>query len=115
MSRSRTLMRNSRVQMRAEISKLHQQLQTTFIYVTHDQVEAMTMASRIAVINRGVLQQIDTPQNLYDSPNNVFVAGFMGSPAMNFFPGKLQKSNGKLIVDGGDFTFNDSIRLRQAL
>ncbi len=104
-----------RVQMRAEISKLHQQLQTTFIYVTHDQVEAMTMASRIAVINRGVLQQIDTPQNLYDSPNNVFVAGFMGSPAMNFFPGKLQKSNGKLIVDGGDFTFNNSIRLRQAL
>jgi multiple sugar transport system ATP-binding protein len=93
-----------RVQMRAEISKLHQQLQTTFIYVTHDQVEAMTMASRIAVINRGILQQIDTPQNLYDLPDNVFVAGFMGSPAMNFFPAKLQKSNGKLMVDAGDFT-----------
>jgi len=93
-----------RVQMRAEISKLHQQLQTTFIYVTHDQVEAMTMASRIAVINRGILQQIDSPQNLYDMPNNVFVAGFMGSPAMNFFPAKLQKSNGKLLVDAGDFT-----------
>ncbi len=106
-----------RVQMRAEISKLHQQLQTTFIYVTHDQVEAMTMASRIAVINRGVLQQIDTPQNLYDSPNNVFVAGFMGSPAMNFFPGKLQKSNGKLIVDGGDFTLtipSDYVKLYDA-
>ena len=80
-----------RVQMRAEISKLHQQLQTTFIYVTHDQVEAMTMASRIAVINKGLLQQIDTPQNLYDLPNNVFVAGFMGSPAMNFFPGSSAK------------------------
>jgi multiple sugar transport system ATP-binding protein len=92
-----------RVQMRAEISKLHQQLQTTFIYVTHDQVEAMTMASRIAVINKGILQQIDSPQNLYDSPSNVFVAGFMGSPAMNFFPGKLRKDNGKLIVDAGDF------------
>ena len=92
-----------RVQMRAEISKLHQQLETTFIYVTHDQVEAMTMASRIAVINKGVLQQIDTPQKLYDAPSNVFVAGFMGSPAMNFFPGKLRKENGKLLVDAGDF------------
>ena len=92
-----------RVQMRAEISKLHQQLQTTFIYVTHDQVEAMTMASRIAVLNKGVLQQIDTPQNLYNTPSNVFVAGFIGSPAMNFFPGKLQKDNGKLLVDAGDF------------
>ena len=92
-----------RVQIRAEISKLHQQLETTFIYVTHDQVEAMTMASRIAVINKGVLQQIDTPQNLYDAPSNVFVAGFMGSPAMNFFPGKLRKENGKLLVDAGDF------------
>lgn len=92
-----------RVQMRAEISKLHQQLQTTFIYVTHDQVEAMTMASRIAVINKGLLQQIDTPQNLYDSPNNVFVAGFMGSPAMNFFPAKLRKDSNKMVVDTGDF------------
>jgi multiple sugar transport system ATP-binding protein len=92
-----------RVQMRAEISKLHQRLQTTFIYVTHDQVEAMTMASRIAVINKGKLQQIDTPQNLYDKPGNLFVAGFIGSPAMNFFPGKLVKENGNLIVDTGDF------------
>ncbi len=92
-----------RVQMRAEISKLHQRLQTTFIYVTHDQVEAMTMASRIAVINKGVLQQIDTPQNLYDSPNNLFVAGFIGSPAMNFFPAKIRKDNGKLLVDAHDF------------
>jgi len=93
-----------RVAMRAEISKLHQRLQTTFIYVTHDQIEAMTMASRIAVINKGVLQQLDTPQNLYDRPNNLFVAGFIGSPAMNFFPGKLRKDGGKLMVETGDFT-----------
>ena len=93
-----------RVAMRAEISKLHQRLQTTFIYVTHDQIEAMTMATRIAVINKGILQQLDTPQNLYDKPNNLFVAGFIGSPAMNFFPGKLRKDDGKLVVDTGDFT-----------
>lgn len=92
-----------RVQTRAEITKLHQQLATTFIYVTHDQVEAMTMATRIAVIRRGVMQQVDTPQQLYDHPNNVFVAGFIGSPAMNFFNGKLVRSNGNLMVDVGQF------------
>jgi multiple sugar transport system ATP-binding protein len=92
-----------RVQMRAEISKLHQRLQTTFIYVTHDQTEAMTMATRIAVINKGVLQQLDTPQNLYDRPNNLFVAGFIGSPAMNFFPGRLVKEGNNLFVVTEDF------------
>jgi len=92
-----------RVAMRAEISKLHLRLQTTFIYVTHDQVEAMTMATRIAVINKGILQQVDTPQHLYDKPDNLFVAGFIGSPAMNFFPAKLRRDNGKLIVDTGTF------------
>ncbi len=92
-----------RVQTRAEISKLHQRLQTTFIYVTHDQTEAMTMASRIAVMNKGVLQQLDTPQNLYDRPANLFVAGFIGSPAMNFFPAALRKDSGALYVDTGDF------------
>jgi multiple sugar transport system ATP-binding protein len=92
-----------RVAMRAEISKLHQRLETTFIYVTHDQVEAMTMATRIAVINSGILQQVDTPQNLYDYPNNLFVAGFIGSPAMNFFPAKLVKDNGKFMVDAKAF------------
>jgi multiple sugar transport system ATP-binding protein len=92
-----------RVQMRAEISKLHQRLQTTFIYVTHDQTEAMTMATRIAVINKGNLQQLDTPQNLYDFPNNLFVAGFIGSPAMNFFPAKLVVNGDKVTVDAGDF------------
>jgi multiple sugar transport system ATP-binding protein len=93
-----------RVETRANISKLHLQLQTTFIYVTHDQTEAMTMASRIAVMNKGVLQQIDTPQNLYDRPDNLFVAGFIGTPAMNFFNAKLTKENGRLIVDTGTFS-----------
>jgi multiple sugar transport system ATP-binding protein len=92
-----------RVAMRAEISKLHHRLQTTFIYVTHDQVEAMTMASRIAVINKGDLQQLDTPQNLYDKPVNMFVAGFIGSPAMNLFKGKLRKDGDKFIVGENDF------------
>jgi len=92
-----------RVQTRAEISKLHQRLQTTFIYVTHDQVEAMTMATRIAVMNKGVLQQLGTPQNLYDRPDNMFVAGFIGSPAMNFFPAHIRKDGNALYVDSGDF------------
>jgi len=92
-----------RVQMRAEISKLHQRLQTTFIYVTHDQTEAMTMASRIAVINKGLLQQLDTPQMLYDHPANLFVAGFIGSPSMNFFPGIITVSGGKVAVDMDSF------------
>jgi multiple sugar transport system ATP-binding protein len=92
-----------RVETRANLSKLHQQLQTTFIYVTHDQVEAMTMASRIAVINKGLLQQVDTPQALYDNPDNLFVAGFIGSPAMNFFKTRLVQGDGNLFVDGGTF------------
>jgi len=92
-----------RVQTRAEISKLHQRLQTTFIYVTHDQVEAMTMADRIAVMKDGILQQLDNPQNLYDSPANVFVAGFIGSPAMNFFDARLEQSDGALVLDAGAF------------
>ena len=88
-----------RVQTRAEISKLHQRLQTTFIYVTHDQVEAMTMATRIAVLNKGLLQQMDTPQQLYDYPANLFVAGFIGSPSMNFFEGKIVKEGDTMFVD----------------
>jgi multiple sugar transport system ATP-binding protein len=74
-----------RVQTRTELSKLHERLQTTFIYVTHDQMEAMTMATRIAVLRDGILQQVGTPEDLYFRPGNVFVAGFIGSPAMNFF------------------------------
>jgi multiple sugar transport system ATP-binding protein len=89
--------------MRSEITKLHQRLGTTFIYVTHDQMEAMTMASRIAVINKGILQQLDTPQTLYDHPDNMFVAGFIGAPAMNFFNAKLRKDDGNLIVETNSF------------
>ena len=78
-----------RVQMRAEIAGLQRDLGVTTIYVTHDQVEAMTMGDRVAVLKRGLLQQVDTPQNLYDSPDNVFVAGFIGSPSMNLFRSEL--------------------------
>jgi multiple sugar transport system ATP-binding protein len=92
-----------RVETRANISKLHLQLQTTFIYVTHDQTEAMTMADRIAVINKGILQQVDTPQILYDKPDNLFVAGFIGSPAMNFFSAKLVSDGDKLFADADSF------------
>ncbi len=92
-----------RVQTRAELSRLHKRLQTTFVYVTHDQVEAMTMADRIAVMNQGVIQQVDTPQKVYDEPANLFVAGFIGSPAMNFFPATLRQQEGHLYVDTGAF------------
>ena len=85
-----------RTKARVELSKLHQDLATTFIYVTHDQVEAMTMGTRIAVMNQGILQQIDTPQELYDNPSNLFVAGFMGSPSMNFMSGILQQEDQQL-------------------
>jgi len=103
-----------RVQTRAELSKLHKNLQTTFIYVTHDQTEAMTMATRIAVMNKGLLQQLDTPQNLYDHPANLFVAGFIGSPAMNFFKGKLVQSDGHFVADLGSFavTLPDHVKSR---
>jgi multiple sugar transport system ATP-binding protein len=93
-----------RVQTRTEITKLHQKLQTTFIYVTHDQTEAMTMASRIAVMNYGVLQQIDTPQSLYDHPDNLFVAGFIGSPAMNFFDAKINVNGSDVLVETEAFS-----------
>ncbi|MCE7948053.1 MAG: sn-glycerol-3-phosphate ABC transporter ATP-binding protein UgpC [Chloroflexi bacterium CFX4] len=93
-----------RVEARAFISKLHQRLGTTFIYVTHDQVEAMTMGTRIAVMSAGELQQIDTPQNLYDHPANIFVAGFIGSPSMNFFEhSRLVDEGGKLFVETASY------------
>jgi len=92
-----------RVQARAEISKLYLRLGTTFIYVTHDQVEAMTMGTRIAVMKDGVLQQIDSPQVLYDTPTNVFVAGFMGSPSMNFMDATVIEKDGKVAIDCTDF------------
>jgi multiple sugar transport system ATP-binding protein len=90
-----------RVQTRTELSKLHARLGTTFIYVTHDQIEAMTMATRIAVIKDGVLHQVGTPEDLYFRPDNVFVAGFIGSPSMNFFTAKLTGSADEMSVEAG--------------
>ena len=92
-----------RTSMRTEIIKLHKKLATTFIYVTHDQTEAMTMGDRIVVMKDGIIQQVDTPQNLYDMPCNMFVAGFIGSPQMNFLDGTLIKKGELYGVDlGGD-------------
>ena len=90
-----------RAQMRTELSKLHKKLGTTFIYVTHDQIEAMTMGDRIVVMKDGYIQQIDSPINLYENPVNKFVAGFMGSPQMNFINAKLIMLNGKYTVEFG--------------
>ena len=87
-----------RVQMRSEISKLYIKLQTTFIYVTHDQTEAMTLGTKIVVMKDGIIQQIDTPQNLYEHPKNLFVAGFIGSPQMNFINTKISEKDGKIVV-----------------
>jgi multiple sugar transport system ATP-binding protein len=93
-----------RVEMRGEIKKLHQTIGKTTVYVTHDQVEAMTLSSRIAVLNKGVLQQFDEPQIIYDHPANMFVAGFMGSPAMNFLPAHMTQQDGvtELALIGGE-------------
>ncbi len=91
-----------RTAMRSEITKLHKQLGTTFVYVTHDQTEAMTMGDRIVVMKDGFIQQVDTPQNLYDYPCNIFVAGFIGSPQMNFLPAVLQKQGGQFAAMFGD-------------
>jgi multiple sugar transport system ATP-binding protein len=93
-----------RVQMRAEISALHHRLQATMIYVTHDQTEAMTMGDRIVVLKDGVIQQIGTPLGLYNKPINRFVAGFIGSPAMNIMKSTIRESGGRLVADEGDFT-----------
>jgi multiple sugar transport system ATP-binding protein len=95
-----------RVEARSFISKLHQRLETTFIYVTHDQVEAMTMGTRICVLNAGELQQIDTPFNLYHNPRNIFVGGFIGSPSMNFFDAELSKDENGIRVDTGIFALH---------
>jgi multiple sugar transport system ATP-binding protein len=94
-----------RVETRANLTRLHKQLEATFIYVTHDQVEAMTMADRIVVLRDGILQQVDAPQTLYTKPTNVFVAGFIGSPSMNFFDATLveEADTKKLFIDSGSF------------
>ncbi|MBW2030982.1 MAG: ABC transporter ATP-binding protein [Deltaproteobacteria bacterium] len=92
-----------RVQMRTELKKLHERLQATVVYVTHDQVEAMTMGDRIVVMKDGVVQQVGTPLELYNSPSNLFVAGFIGSPSMNFIPCRLVEEENRLYLDAGDF------------
>ncbi|MEO1265604.1 MAG: sn-glycerol-3-phosphate ABC transporter ATP-binding protein UgpC, partial [Pseudomonadota bacterium] len=86
-----------RVQMRTEIKELHQRLKTTTVYVTHDQIEAMTMADKIVVMHDGIVEQMGAPLQLYDNPQNMFVAGFIGSPAMNFIPGTLRGGDGPLV------------------
>jgi multiple sugar transport system ATP-binding protein len=102
-----------RTQMRAEISLLHKEIGVTTIYVTHDQVEAMTLGQRVAVLRKGELQQVASPQELYTRPANLFVAGFIGSPAMNFFEGRLESSDGRRVVafgDGQRLTVDDAER-----
>ena len=92
-----------RVQMRIEISKIHQRLGATIIYATHDQTEAMTLGTRIVVMKDGVVQQVDTPQHLYEQPGNLFVAGFMGSPQMNFLDAQIAEKGGDLIAKVGEY------------
>jgi multiple sugar transport system ATP-binding protein len=91
-----------RVQMRTEITKLHERLKTTFIYVTHDQTEAMTLGTRIVVLKDGIIQQVDTPQNLYDNPVNLFVAGFIGSPQMNLVTAVVEKAGNGVYLKFGE-------------
>lgn len=91
-----------RVQMRTELSKLHDRLQTTFIYVTHDQTEAMTMGDRIVVMKDGIIQQVASPQEIYSKPSNAFVAGFIGSPEMNFIDGRITTESGKYFINFKD-------------
>ena len=94
-----------RVEMRREIKKLHQQLKTTVVYVTHDQTEAMSLGTNIAIMNHGVIQQNDTPENIYNKPNNTFVANFIGSPSMNLIAGSLKQNSDKIsfIAEGSNF------------
>lgn len=99
-----------RVQMRLEISKLHQRLQTTIIYVTHDQTEAMTLGTRIVVMKDGVIQQVDSPETLYNQPNNMFVAGFIGSPQMNFIDTQVVKVGSDVVLTFG----NNAIKVSEA-
>lgn len=113
-----------RVQMRSEIKKLHEKLQTTFIYVTHDQTEALTMGDRIVVLDKGIIQQVDTPEEIYNNPQNTFVAGFVGSPQMNFIDGEIidEKYNGMTVgirpekmVTGGKIKLNANVEISELL
>lgn len=111
-----------RVQMRSEIKKLHEKLQTTFIYVTHDQTEALTMGDRVVVLNNGIIQQADSPENIYNNPANTFVAGFVGSPQMNFIDGKVFDKGNCIVgirpekmVTGGDIKLTVKIDITELL
>lgn len=112
-----------RVQMRSEIKKLHNKLQTTFIYVTHDQTEALTMGDRVVVLDKGIIQQADTPQQIYNNPANMFVAGFIGSPQMNFIDGEMLSFDNNIIagirpekmICGGDIKINSKIEMTELL
>ena len=112
-----------RVQMRSEIKKLHEKLQTTFIYVTHDQTEALTMGDRVVVLDKGVIQQADSPENIYENPANTFVAGFVGSPQMNFIDSKYISCEKDVIVGirpekmvcGGDIKMTVDIEITELL
>jgi multiple sugar transport system ATP-binding protein len=104
-----------RVAMRVEIARLHHRLKATMIYVTHDQIEAMTLGQRIVVLNDGAIQQIDTPMNLYERPANLFVAGFLGSPAMNFFRGRLRDDASALDLQGTSLPLGDAPTLDTTL
>jgi multiple sugar transport system ATP-binding protein len=97
-----------RVQMRTEVARIQRQLGTTMVYVTHDQTEAMTLGDRVAVMRAGVIQQVDTPANLYENPNNLFVAGFIGSPSMNFLPGRIEGDAVKTAI--GDVPLPEKVR-----
>ncbi len=88
--------------MRSEVARIQHELKATTVYVTHDQVEAMTMGDRVALMRRGLLQQVDTPMRLYNAPANLFVASFIGSPAMNLFEAQLNRKNGHLVASVGD-------------
>jgi multiple sugar transport system ATP-binding protein len=104
-----------RVQMRVELHHLHERLQATMIYVTHDQVEAMTLGERIVVMNTGIIQQVGSSMEIYDSPANLFVAGFIGSPAMNFFDIHIRRSDNQLIIDAGHFILSVPSELEKKL
>lgn len=113
-----------RVQMRAEIKKLHEKLQTTFIYVTHDQTEALTMGDRIVVLDNGIIQQVDSPEEIYNNPQNMFVAGFVGSPQMNFISGEniSEEFQGKIVgirpekmIANGEFKLSVNIDMTELL
>jgi multiple sugar transport system ATP-binding protein len=104
-----------RAQMRIELTKLHARLGTTFIYVTHDQIEAMTMGDRIVVMKDGFVQQVDEPAHLYNKPNNMFVAGFVGSPQMNFIEGLVVEVDGELCVKFGESATSSTVKLPQSI